>query len=140
MLGARRKVLGTTSRRAGALGFRPGTGSGRRTIVALVTRGGIPTGEARAVARYRTRLRPPRPRAVRIAVTRSTRLVSWRGPRRLRYEVDARLSDGRRIRRIARPGSRRVRITTVAPRTRIRVTVRARDARGVASAGTTRRR
>lgn len=60
----------------------------------------------------------------------STQVVKWRGPRRLRYEVDVRLTDGRRQRLIAPAGRRSVRVGIVPRGVKVHAAVQGRDATG----------
>jgi hypothetical protein len=131
-----RRRIGTARRARGRLRFSPAPGSApRRVIRAVVLNGGIPTGRSRTVARYRAITRPPKPAGVRVSKSGlADRVVRWRGSTELRYEVTARLTDGRRIRRIAPGGQRQVRIGLVPRGVRMRVSVVARDAAGIANA------
>ncbi|MBA3304973.1 MAG: hypothetical protein H0U25_03495 [Thermoleophilaceae bacterium] len=83
-----------------------------------VEAGTAPTGEARA----------GKPHRLRVRGTHTGRLVTWRGPRRARYLVTARLSDGRRLRWLVT--GRRLKIVPLGRATRARVTVRRLDALG----------
>ena len=102
---------------------------GLRRVEVSVVRGGVPE-PARYVASYRatpTR-RAGRPLRVRVRRTSAGRVVTWIGPRRATYVVDARLSDGRRLRwKLTR---RRLTIEPLGPANRVRVTVRRLDALG----------
>ncbi|MDW5595052.1 hypothetical protein VSS74_11925 [Conexibacter stalactiti] len=129
------QVLPSRGRASGRLRFTPLPVGGRHSVTAVVlSRAGIPTGEKLRVATFRTgSARPAAPRSVRVLKRGSTRRVTWRGPARLRYEVAVRTSDGRRMLLLPRGRARAVTIPTVARRTVVRVTVRARDAAGRAS-------
>ena len=127
--GAQRRIA-TTRRARGGIRFRlrPGRG-GRRKIAVTVLRAGVPE-PARIVASYRAppTSRASRPRRLRVSRTRTGRLVTWRGPRRGRYVVVARLSDGRRLR--WEVVGNRLTIEPLGPATRVRVAVRRLNALG----------
>jgi hypothetical protein len=130
--GGGHKLIRTTGRARGRIRFTPLPRGGRHRIRALVLGSqGIPTGITRKVATYRAHHGgPPRPRRVRVRRHGGSKIVKWRGPRRLRYEVDVRVTDGRRLRLIARPGRRSVRVGIVPRGVKVRATLRARDATG----------
>ncbi|MDO8188335.1 hypothetical protein Q5424_10140 [Conexibacter sp. JD483] len=129
------QVLPARGRASGSVRFTPLPAGGRHTVTAvMLSRAGVPTGERLRVATFRSgSARPPAPRRVRVLKRGSTRRVTWRGPARLRYEVAVRISDGRRMLLLPRGRARVVTVPTVARRTVVRVTVRARDAAGRAS-------
>ena len=129
------KVIRTTGRARGRVRFTPLPRSGRHRIRAIVLGAqDIPAGITRQVATYRARPSgPPRARGVKVRRRGSTQVVSWRGPRQLRYEVDVRVTDGRRLRLIAPAGRRSVRVGIVPRGVKVRATVRGRDATGRAS-------
>jgi hypothetical protein len=126
------RVLRSGGAASGRLRFAPLPVGGSHRITAVVlSRAGIPTGEKLRVATFRVRSgRPAAPRRVRVLERGSTRRITWRGPARLRYEVAVRTSDGRRMLLLPRGRARAVTVPTVARRTVVRVTVRARDAAG----------
>ncbi|HVY78006.1 MAG TPA: hypothetical protein VG898_05830 [Solirubrobacterales bacterium] len=102
-----RNVIATTSARSGKAAFRPAEGAaGRRKIVALVEQNGLPR-TSLTVGSYRApgRVRPARPRQLRI-VRRGSRLrVSWSAPRQgFRHAAYLRRSDGVRQLQIVAPG------------------------------------
>ena len=120
------KVIATTSAAGGQARFRPADGpAGRRKIVALVEQGrllrrSVDAGSYLAPAR----LRPTRPRRVRLT-RRGSRLVArWTAPHNgFRHLVYFSLGDGRRLLRIASTRARSVTLRGVAPRFGATVTV-----------------
>jgi hypothetical protein len=119
------KRLGVARGTSGRLRFAPVDGpAGRRRIVAQVTQGGMPRTQL-TVARYRApgpRL-PGRPGKVALRRRGKALEVRWlRGARATRYEVRARIGDGREILvlrkgqalRIAGVGSQAARVSVVA--------------------------
>jgi hypothetical protein len=92
--------IGVAKGSEGTLAFTPADGvAERRDIVAVVEQDGRPRAELE-VASYQApaRLRPARPRGVRVRRGRSSLAVSWRAvPRAVRYDVRVRLDDGRRL-------------------------------------------
>ena len=129
------RVLGTATAARGTLRFTPSQASGsRRTIVARITRAGVPRPDL-TVARFTA---PPtrigRPARLRVRIGGGRARVSW-GPAALaqRYSVRADLSDGRHLVLLTPGARRRVTISGVAPATR--VVVRVRGLRGPAAAG-----
>ena len=110
----------------------PGEGAaGTRRIYAVESNNGIAQDE-RLVATYRAAgdPRPPRPRDLRLRRSGSTVIVTWRGPAELRHDdVRVVLGSGRVALRIHRGARDRVIVRGVGPRTRVRVTVIARDER-----------
>ena len=131
-----RQVIGAARKVRGSLRFRPDPGrAGRRRVIALVERGGRPTGTSRRVATFRAGDgRPARPRRVRIRRSgRSGRLIAWRGPRSLTYLVTVRTPDGRRLRYVRGGGRRRVVVPHVPRGQRIRVAIQGRSATGLLS-------
>ena len=128
------RVIGTTTATHGTLRFTPSEASGsRRTIVARITRAGVPR-PGLTVARFEappTRLDRPTRLRVRIAGGRAR--VSW-GPAALaqRYSLRADLSDGRHLMLLTPSARRRVTIPDVATATRLVVHVR-----GLRGLGTT---
>jgi hypothetical protein len=130
--GDARQVIATTRRRRGTLRFRsaPGT-TRRRHVTAVVVRDGL-VQTSRVVAAYRAGATPraPRPRALRIRSRGSRAAITWRGRHAVRYQVLVRTSDGRVL--VYRPsaGRKRVVVNALAPRSRVRVTVRGYDRLG----------
>jgi hypothetical protein len=121
-----------TSAAQGTLVFTPTTGEGGpRKIVATVTQNGIPRANL-TVARYVAppRVRPAKPRLT-VTRTGSKLVVRWhRDPRAKRYELRAKLTDGRVVLLLLnKPQST---ITAVAKTTTATVTVRGIDAAGTA--------
>ena len=130
---------GRARARAPALLPAPGP-RGRRAIVALVQRDGLPVGGARRVARYRTAaVRPPRPAHLRVRRAGFTRRISWRGRRGLAYQVDVTTTDGRHV-RYRRSGPRpRIVFRRVPRGVRVRVRVVAVARRGTSRPAQRRR-
>ena len=121
-----------TSAAQGALAFTPTSGEGgTRKIVATVTQNGMPRANL-TVARYvaPARARPVKPRVtLKRAGTKLT--VRWhRDPRTKRYELRARLTDGRVLLLLLKKPQ--ATIAAVAKTTTATVTVRGIDAAGVA--------
>ena len=113
-----RNVIATTRARRGQASFRPADGPrGRRRIVALVEQNGLPRKRIAAGSYVAPPPpRPGRPRHARIARHGNVLIVSWRAPvAGFRHAVYLRLGDGRRLVRIARAGSRSVKVAGVAP-------------------------
>ena len=114
----------------GRLRFTPAEGAaGTRRIYAVESDNGIAMDE-RLVATYRAAgdRRPPRPRDLRLRRSGSTVIVTWRSPAELRHDdVRVALGSGRTALRIHRGARDRVIVPSVRPRTRVRVTVIARD-------------
>ena len=123
--------IGMARRSAGTLAFTPADGvAERRDIVAVVEQDGRPRGELE-VARYRApaALRPSRPRGTRVRRGRSSLSVSWRVvPAAVKYEVRARLDDGRRL--LVRTSRRRATLPRIGARRHGSVSVRALSASG----------
>jgi hypothetical protein len=124
------KRIGTVARGRARLRFSPAPGPrGRRAIVAVVQRDGLPVGTSRRVARYRSGVvRPSRPAHLRVRRAGFTRRISWRGRRGLAYRADVTTSDGRHerfrragrrprivFRRVPRGVRVRVRVVAIAP-------------------------
>jgi hypothetical protein len=121
-----------TSAAQGTIAFTPTTGEGgTRKIVATVTQNGMPRANL-TVARYvaPARVRPAKPRVtVKRAGTKLT--VRWhRDPRAKRYELRAKLTDGRVLLLLLKKPQ--TTIAAVAKTTTATVTVRGIDAAGVA--------
>jgi hypothetical protein len=137
--GGTRQAIGSTRRARGRLRFRPAPGrAGRRRVIALVERGGRPTGRSRRVASFRVGTgRPARPRGIRIRRSaRSGRRITWRGPRSLTYSIVVRTPDGRRLLYVRDGRRRRVTVPHVPRGQRIRVAIQGRSAAGRLSATT----
>lgn len=113
------RVLGQARGASGSLRFTPGPGRrGRRTIVALVERGGAPA-KTLSVARFSAPAdaKPARPRRLRVARRGTSLVVSWRPGRGVRtHAVSLVLSNGRRTLKIT--SRRRLVIRAVHPRAR----------------------
>ena len=129
------KQLGTARSSRGVLRFAPGPGpGGKRTIVAVVARDGIPR-LRREIASY-VAPSPPKPgrvTGVKVRRSGSALVVSWKGTRgAAAYAVRVDLSDGRRLLRVVKGST--VRITGVARDVKASVTVAARGATGRAGA------
>lgn len=124
-------TIGTVTRAAGTVRFRPVRGpAGRHTVVARVVQDGVPTAET-VVARFRTAAPPPPARPARLRLRRSGRTLtaSWRSVRDAkRYLVTVATSGGERTAREVRRS--RTRFADVPPSVAVRVTVRAIDADG----------
>ena len=111
-------VITSARARRGHVRFRPADGrAGKRRIVALVEQDGVPrttinVGSYRAPAAPR----PARPKRVRI-VRRGSRIrVNWRAPRPgFRHAVHLSIDNGRQFVRIARAGSRSIKVAGVDP-------------------------
>jgi hypothetical protein len=121
-----------TSAAQGTVAFTPTTGEGgTRKIVATVTQNGMPRANL-TVARYVAppRARPAKPR-VTVKRTGSKLVVRWhRDPRAKRYELRAKLTDGRVLLLLLKKPQ--TTIAAVAKTTTATVTVRGIDAAGVA--------
>ncbi len=121
-----------TSAAQGTLAFTPTTGEGgTRKIVATVTQNGMPRANL-IVARYVAppRVRPAKPR-VTFKRTGTKLTVRWhRDPRAKRYELRAKLTDGRVLLLLLRKPQ--TTIAAVAKTTTATVTVRGIDVAGVA--------
>ncbi|MBB4664541.1 hypothetical protein [Conexibacter arvalis] len=137
------RTIGTARRAAGTIRFAPAPGPrGRRDVVALVTRDGLPRLE-RTVARYTA---PPprrlaRVRGLRIARGAKAATVRWRGVAGARtYAVRIEVADGRRQLRLLGARARSVRVAGVGRRERVTVVVTARDAAGRSGAAARVRR
>jgi hypothetical protein len=94
------KRIGTVARSRARLRLSPAFGpGGRRAILAIVQRDGLPVGTVRRVARYRVgAVRPPRPARLRVKRAGFTRRITWRARRGLAYWVDVTTTDGRHVR------------------------------------------
>ena len=127
------RTLGRATRAAGAIRFAPAPGPrGRRAIVALVARDGLPRLE-RTIARYTAPppARPGRVRGLRLAHGRRALTARWRGVAGARsYAVRVEVADGRRQLRLLGAGARSLRVAGVGRRERVTVVVAARDAAG----------
>jgi hypothetical protein len=125
-------AIGVATRRAGTLRFVPADGKAeRRKIVALVEQDGRLRDKI-TVAGYRapSARRPGRPAGLRLRRAGSTVVAAWRpsgGARR--YQVAARLSDGRRIGLTTR--RRRVVVRRAGRKVKATVSVRALSAAGM---------
>lgn len=131
------RTLGSARGVAGTLRFAPAPGpAGRREVVALVARGGVPRLE-RTVATY-TAPPPARPgRVGGLKLVHGTRAltVRWRGVAGARtYAVRVEVADGRRQLRVLGAKARSLRVAGVGRRERVTVVVTARDAAGRAGA------
>lgn len=93
-----RKVLRTRAPRTGRLRFTPATGTGTRTITAIVERNGNLRATVK-LASYRATEEIAAPRKVRVERTKRSAIVRWGAPSkgRLQYRIDLLLSDGRRF-------------------------------------------
>jgi hypothetical protein len=100
-----------------------------RTKPAVVSNGGIALDE-RLVATYRAQADPlpPRPRDLLLERRGNTVVVTWTSPRRLQHhDIRVRLGSGHAALRIHHGTRDRIVVHGVRPRTRVRVTVVARD-------------
>jgi len=127
------RTLGVARRAAGTLRFAPAPGpAGRREVVALVARDGLPRLE-RTVATYTAPppARPARVRGVRVAHGARAATVRWRGVAGARtYAVRVETADGRRQLHVLGARARSLRIAAVGRRERVTVVVTARDGAG----------
>ncbi|NLT05455.1 MAG: hypothetical protein GXY03_04000 [Solirubrobacterales bacterium] len=125
------RTIGVAKGARGRLRFSAGDGpGGRRRIVAIAERGGIPRLQ-RTVASYRAPgpVRPPRPRGLRVRRAGGGVAVSWRGARgAATYAVRVSVSDGRTLLRIV--GGRRVKVSGIGRGDAVRVTVAGRSTAG----------
>jgi hypothetical protein len=114
----------------GRIRFAPAEGAGgERSIYAVISNDGIALDE-RLVATYRFEgdPRPPRPRALQLQRRGSTVIVTWRSPDEFRHDdVRVALGSGHAALRIHEGARNRVVIRAVRHRTRVLVTVIARD-------------
>jgi hypothetical protein len=138
-MGARK--LGVAKGKRGTIKFAPAPGPrGKRTIQALVERGGIP--RLRKVVATYTAPAPQRPgRVKKLAVKRRGRTVriSWgKAPTATLYAVRIDLPDGRRVLRVTR--SRKVTFKGAPRDGRVTVTVAARNRAGRAGPAARSRR
>jgi len=126
------RVLGRARGTKGTLRFsETGTSGGKRRIVALVSRNGLPT-RSLTIASFTVRRAPPpaAPRRLRAVARGSALRVSWRRvPGAARYAVSLRLADGQRLARITH--TPRASFARLGTRPRGRVTVLALRADGV---------
>jgi hypothetical protein len=127
------KKLGVVKARRGTLKFSPGPGpGGKRTVVAVVERSGVP--RMRKVLGTYTAPSPPRPgrvTGVKLRRRKSALLVAWKGTTGASgYAVRVDLSDGRRLLRVVKPGARTLRLAGVPKSVKASVTVAARSATG----------
>jgi hypothetical protein len=102
---------------------------GERSIYAVISNDGIALDE-RLVATYRADgdPRPPRPRGLQLQRRGTTVIVTWRSPDELRHDdVRVVLGSGHAALRIHEGARNRVLLRGIRPRTRVRVTVIARD-------------
>jgi hypothetical protein len=131
------RTLGSARAAAGTIRFAPAPGPrGRREIVALVTRDGVPRLE-RTVARYTAPApaRPGRVRGLKLAHGARALTVRWRPvPGARTYAVRVEVADGRRQLRVLSARTRSLRVDGVGRRERVSVVVTARDAAGRAGA------
>lgn len=127
------RALGSARAKAGTLRFAPAPGpAGRREVVALVARDGVPRLE-RTVATYTAPppARPAKVRGLRISHGARAATVRWRGVGGARtYAVRVETPDGRRQLRVLNAKARSLKVAAVGRRERIAVTVSARDAAG----------
>jgi hypothetical protein len=128
--------------RCGRLRFRPANGpEGTREIVAFIDQDGLPR-QRQVVARYAapSTRRPKKPGGVRVTRRGRDVLVRWgAAPGAARFDVVARIGDGRRLLFVRSPRRRAVRIQDVRRRDGVIVTVRAVRSNGVPSADLTQR-
>jgi hypothetical protein len=141
-----RNAITTTSSARGSVRFRPADGpAGRRSIVALVEQDGQPRTTLTAGS-YRApgRLKPGKPRSLRVRRSGSRLVVSWRpSPPGFRHALYFQLGDGRRLVRIV-AAKRRTYTLKGVPKS-VGATVRATalsavDAKGPAARASIRRR
>jgi hypothetical protein len=139
--GPTHKALRTIDDGRGRVRFAPAArGGAHRIIGRVLSAAGLPTGRTVRVASFRARATGPgAPRRVRVRVRGTSRLVTWRGPASLRYEVDVRTGDGRRLLLLPQGRSRSVTVGMVPRGVRVRATVRGRDASGRAGRAVTAR-
>lgn len=134
--------IGQARAASGTLRFSPAPGrSGKRSIVALVERDGMPRLQ-RTVASYVAPkpARPARVRGLSVRHRSGKLLVRWRAVKGARtYAVRLQLADGRRVLRVVGARTRRVTIPRVGRRERATVRVTARDASGRSGPAATRR-
>jgi PKD repeat protein len=93
------RPIGTTTRARGSMPFTPADGpKGKRTIVAEVIQSGNPRANLNVASYTAPRVGPARPRGLRLRRRGSSLVVSWsRVAGVAGYEVNATISDGRRI-------------------------------------------
>jgi hypothetical protein len=127
------RTLGSARARAGTLRFAPAPGpAGRREVVALIARDGVPRLE-RTVATYTAPppTRPARVRGLKIAHGARAATVRWRGVAGARtYAVRVSTPDGRRQLRVLGARARSLRVVAIGRRERVKVVITARDAAG----------
>jgi hypothetical protein len=127
------RIVGRAKNDTGTIRFATGYGPrGKRTVIALTDRNGIPRMETK-VGTYTAPSppRPGRPGRVRVPRRRHGLLVRWgRAQRAAGYTVRARLSDGRTPFITAGPRARKAGIRAVPRTVRATVTVVARDRTG----------
>jgi hypothetical protein len=120
------KVIATTTKASGQAPFSPAEGpAGRRRIVALVVQNNLMR-ERITAGTYLAppRLKPAKPRRLRIARRGSRLVVSWRAPRSdFRHAVHFKLGNGRQLTRVTAPRARSVTLRGVSPRFGAAVTV-----------------
>jgi len=127
------RTIGSARGATGTLRFAPAPGpAGRRDVVALVARDGVPRLE-RTVARYSAPppARPGRVRGLKVKHGARAATVRWRGVAGARtYAVRVEVADGRRQLRLLGPRARSLTVAGVGRRERVTVVVTARDAAG----------
>lgn len=120
------RVIASTTKATGTARFHPGDEpAGRRSIVALVEQNRLPRTTLNAGSYAAPpRLRPARPRRVRIARRGSRLVVSWQVAQLgFRHAVHFRLGDGRQLTRVTSTRARSVTLRGVSPRFGAAVTV-----------------
>lgn len=127
------RTLGSARGKAGTLRFAPAPGpAGRREVVALVARDGVPRLE-RTVATYAAPppARPAKVRGLRVAHGARAATIRWRGATGARtYAVRVETADGRRQLRVLGAKARSLKVAAIGRRERVTVVVTARDAAG----------
>ena len=127
------KKLAVAKARRGTVRFSPGPGpGGKRTVIAVVDRDGVP--RLRKV--LGTYTAPPQPRpgrvtGVKVKRSKSAIVVSWkRTTGAAGYAVRVDLGDGRRLLRVLKPSARSLRVTRVPKSVKASVVVAARGVTG----------
>ena len=141
-----RNAIVSTSSRRGSVRFRPADGpAGRREIVAIVEQDGQPR-TTQTVGSYRApgRLRPGKPRRLRVRRSGSRLVVSWvPNPSGFRHALYFQLGDGRRLVQVV-PASRRAYTLKGVPRSasaKVKAyALSAVDAKGPAASASIKRR
>jgi hypothetical protein len=122
--------LGKLHGKRGTLRFTPAPGGGRRSIVAVVTEGGLPASHS-VVAHFTAPKprKPGRPGKVTVKLTGKRMAISWKAAARARgYIVSVRTPNGTLVALPARP---RTTLTDILPVTKATVTVTAFSAEGL---------